>query len=123
MTTPARAHWTVCTAPGCPTIHNGQGKCPDCERRARAQQDKRRRPAGNPYANHGHQAFRNAVLDRDPICVVCNLAPSVVADHHPVERVDLIAQGLDPNDAQYGRGCCKACHDQKAGSMYGWGTR
>jgi len=53
------------------------------------------------------------VLDRDPICVLCRLAASTVADHWPTSRRDLEAAGLDPNDPARGRGLCKPCHDRE----------
>jgi len=53
-----------------------------------------------------------AVLDRDPICVLCRLAASTVADHYPRSRRELIAAGDDPNDPACGRGLCKRCHDR-----------
>jgi 5-methylcytosine-specific restriction protein A len=110
--------WRVCTRPGCGTLHEGTGRCPGCRRAA----DKARRPQGNPYTTRGHLAFREAVLARHPRCVCTGECghhdgycgqPSTVADHHPIERVDLIAQGLDPNDPSRGRGVCKHCHDAK----------
>ena len=111
----------VCSTPGCPTIHQGPGRCPAC----RAQGDRDRRPHGNPYATRGHQRFREAVLARDPICVLCLRARSTVADHHPDERRDLVAAGLDPNDPTRGRGLCKGCHDRwtAKSSPGGWNDR
>lgn len=52
-------------------------------------------------------------------------ARSTVADHWPVERVDLVAQGADPNDPQHGRGVCKPCHDAKTARTKpsGWNER
>jgi len=113
--------WRVCSRPGCPTLHEGTGKCPDC----RAQADVARRPDGNPYRTAGHQAFRRAVLDRDPICVLCHIAFATVADHYPTERRDLVSAGLDPNDPQYGRGLCSSCHNRwtAKSSPGGWAAR
>jgi len=112
--------WRVCSTPGCPTLHQGTGKCPEC----RAQADRDRRPHGNPYSTPGHQAFREGVLARDPICVNCMRRRATVADHYPIERRDLIAQGLDPNDPDRGRGLCKGCHDtHTARTASGWSTR
>lgn len=98
----------ACPTNGCPNLTTG-GRCQAC----RAAADRGRRPEGNPYNTRGHATFRDIVLTRDPICVGCHLAPSTVADHHPTERRDLIAAGLNPNDPQRGRGLCKACHDRK----------
>lgn len=120
----------VCSTPGCPNLHDGAGRCPPCK--AQAEQD--RRPDGNPYRTPGHQRFREHVLARNPRCVctgecgrhdgVCG-AIATVADHHPLERRDLVAAGLDPNDPQRGRGVCKPCHDAKTArtSPGGWNNR
>lgn len=118
----------VCSKPGCPTLHDGVGACPTC----RAQGDRARRPNGNPYASAGHRAFRRAVLQRDPLCVCTGecghhdtpcLAPSVVADHWPIERRDLIELGLDPDDPKRGRGFCLRCHNAKTARTVGFTSR
>jgi len=118
---PRMKAWRVCSSPTCPTLHQGKGKCPEC----RAKAESARRPNGNPYSTRGHQAFREAVLARDPICVLCLRARATVADHFPIERRDLVSMGLDPNDPQCGRGLCKTCHDQHtaATSPGGWNDR
>ena len=110
--------WRVCSTPGCASLIQAGSRCDNC----RKAQDMQRRPHGNPYNTRGHQWFRSRVLARDPRCTCTGQCgrhtglcgkPSTVADHYPTERVDLIAMGLDPNDPQYGRGICKACHDAK----------
>jgi hypothetical protein len=113
--------WHVCTT--CPAIHEGTGKCPACLAKTRAVSDRDRRPQGNPYNGRGHKSFRAAVLARDPVCVLCGLAPATVADHYPTERRDLVAAGLDPDDPERGRALCKPCHDKVTGSNFGWGRR
>lgn len=118
----------VCSKPGCPNLHDGVGACPTC----RAQGDRARRPNGNPYASTGHRSFRRAVLQRDPLCVCTGecghhdtpcLAPSVVADHWPIERRDLIELGLDPDDPKRGRGFCVRCHNAKTARTVGFASR
>ena len=99
----------VCSTPGCPTLHHGTGKCPGCI----AGYDRARRPNGNPYTTTGHRTFRAIVLTRDPTCMHCGTRPSTVADHHPLERWQLIEQGLDPNDPKHGQGLCSSCHSSK----------
>lgn len=102
----------VCSTPGCPTIYpSSQGsRCPT----HKAQADKARGTATQRgYNSKGHRAFRTAVIQRDPICVVCDLRPSNVADHHPRSRKELITLGLNPNNPRYGRGLCKPCHDRE----------
>lgn len=112
--------YRVCT--DCKAIHSGdRNPCRTC----RVKRDRARRPSGNPYATPGHRAFRSAVLTRDPICVLCRVARSTVADHYPIERVDLVEQGLDPNDPKRGRGLCKLCHDRSTARRKpaGWNER
>jgi 5-methylcytosine-specific restriction enzyme A len=55
-------------------------------------------------------------LERDPICVICGIAPATVADHYPLSRKELVARGMDPNDPAHGRGLCKPCHDSYSGT-------
>lgn len=108
----------VCSTPGCPTIHEATGRCADCRRKA----EQARRGGRNPYSSRGHQRFRSAVLARNPRCVCpgdcgdhrgwCGKR-ATVADHFPLERDELIAQGLNPNGAEHGRGVCASCHSKK----------
>lgn len=112
----------VCSVPGCPTIYEGKStRCPDCQATA----DRARGTATQRgYTGAGHQAFRGAVLTRDPVCVVCNVRQSTVADHHPLSRKDLTLNHQDPNNPAYGRGLCKPCHDSATASHQpgGWHT-
>lgn len=57
-------------------------------------------------------AMRNAILARDPVCVACHEAPSVVADHRRAYVVCLRA-GIDPDSMENGQGMCGPCHDAK----------
>lgn len=99
----------VCSRPGCPTLTAG-GRCSTCN----AQADRIRGTATQRgYNSRSHKRFRDQVLDRDPICVLCHLAASTVADHWPLSRRQLEQTGLDPNDPKHGRGLCKRCHDQE----------
>jgi 5-methylcytosine-specific restriction protein A len=115
--TSPRTRWRVCPTAGCPEVTEG-GPCRTCKAKA----EQRRRPEGNPYNNEAHRKFRRLVLDRDPICVDCQLAASTDADHDPHERTDLIRMGLDPNDPQYGRGRCHSCHARRTAATRpgGW---
>lgn len=99
----------VCSRPGCPRLTSNGGRCTDCARTADLQ---RGTAAQRGYTSAGHRAFRVAVLDRDPICVLCQLAASTVADHWPTSRRVLLEQGSDPDDPTAGRGLCKRCHDR-----------
>jgi 5-methylcytosine-specific restriction protein A len=115
--------WKVCATPQCPElVPADQSRCDDCTIEA----DKRRGTASERgYTSAGHKRFRKRVLQRDPICVVCRLKPSTVADHHPLSRRDLVAQGLDPDDPDRGRGVCKRCHDSETAAHQpgGWNQR
>lgn len=110
----------VCNIAGCPTLFDGKGgRCPAHTREA----DRRRGTSWERgYSTRGHQAFRNAVIMRDIVCVECALALATVADHYPRTRVELIELGMNPNDPQYGRGLCKPCHDRHTAltSPGGW---
>ena len=108
----------ACSTPGCPTLHQKGGRCPGCAREA----DRGRRPNGNPYATRGHLNFRETVLTRDPICVLCLTRQATVADHWPTERRDLVDAGENPNDPKFGRGLCTTCHNRHtaATSPGGW---
>lgn len=98
----------VCSVTGCPELYDGnRSRCPE----HRAAADRERGSASERgYTSAGHQAFREAVLQRDPICVLCRVRWSTVADHFPDSRRDLEAVGLDPNDPARGRGLCTPCH-------------
>lgn len=102
---------SVCSQPGCPnTTPSGRSRCTDCDRAA----DRARGTAAQRgYDSKHRKRFRTDVLRRDPICVLCGLEPSTVADHYPRSRRELIDAGLDPNDPQYGRGLGKRCHDRE----------
>ncbi len=121
--------WSPCSR--CPDIAPpGRSACDMC----RAEADRARRPAGNPYSTKGHRRFREDVLARDPRCVCTGecgahvglcAAVSTVADHYPVERVDLLAMSQDPDDPDRGRGVCAPCHDRKTARTKpaGWAAR
>lgn len=99
---------TVCSKPGCPKLTE-TGRCTE----HRAEADAARGTARQRGYGRGHeQRFRPGVLARDPVCVLCHLAPSVHADHHPLSRRQLVTAGLDPDDPQYGRGLCGPCHSR-----------
>ncbi len=112
----------VCSRPGCPNITKS-GQCESC--RGEAEQ----RRGSSTERGYGrtpeHRAFRAAVLDRDPICVLCHVEPSVIADHFPQSRRELVASDLDPNDPRYGRGLCRPCDGRQTAQRQpgGWNQR
>ena len=122
----------VCNVAGCPTL-TANSRCDDHERDA----DRARGTASQRgYTSKGHQAFREAVLTRDPLCQcpdACThhlsssecLALSTVADHWPRSRRDLELAGENPNDPGAGRGLCKSCHDRHTAAEQpgGWNQR
>lgn len=100
----------VCSVSGCPTIFD-KAEGSRCQAHRKEADRARGTAAERGYNSRGHRAFRAAVLQRDPICVLCGVKFSTVADHWPRSRKDLIDLGLDPNDPDYGRGLDKLCHD------------
>ncbi|MFJ2174345.1 holin [Streptomyces sp. NPDC087851] len=106
---PRRTRWRVCSRPGCPELTDQGGRCSGC----RSEAEQRRGSARQRGYGGGHETrFRPGVLARDPVCVLCRRARSVHADHHPRDRKQLVDEGLDPNDPQYGRGLCGPCHSR-----------
>ncbi|KOG33419.1 phage holin [Streptomyces resistomycificus] len=99
----------ICTESGCPEYTDG-GRCPEHQRKA---ERKRGSAARRGYSTEHNNRFRAGVLARDPLCVRCRQAPATEADHWPLSRRELIAQGLDANDPARGRGLCKPCHSRE----------
>lgn len=97
----------VCSVHGCPEIYP-QAEGTRC-RTHRAIADRGRGDRG--YSSKAHRTFRTIVIQRDPVCVLCHLRPSSIADHYPRSRKELIDHSLNPNDPECGRGLCKNCHD------------
>lgn len=121
-----------CPAPGCPNpVPAGQHRCPKHHTEA----DRRRGTARQRGYDTAHaKRFRTRVLRRDPTCTctpdhpahegqACT-QPSTVADHHPRDRRQLVAEGLDPHDPQHGRGLCASCHGWQTARHQpgGWNT-
>lgn len=111
----------VCSVSGCPALYDSSEGTRCREHRAAAE---RRRGSSSKrgYASAGHQRFRSAVLERDPICVLCRVRESVQADHYPHGRDDLIRLGLNPDDPARGRGLCTPCHSRETAAAQpgGW---
>lgn len=116
-----RKAMSVCTVPGCPALTAG-GRCPEHQRAA---DQARGTAAQRGYGRQHRIRFRAKVLARDPVCVICRQEPSVVADHYPMDRRELVAKGLNPNDPQYGRGLCKPCDSRQTAERQpgGWNAR
>lgn len=128
---PPRPRTRKCPTIGCPhLILKGET---DCElshaavkrKAAQHRTDAQRPPPRARGYDRAHATrFRNPVLRRDPLCVLCHKAPSTDADHHPNTRAELISMGLDPNDPRWGRGLCHPCHSSETAKHDGgYGNR
>lgn len=112
---------TACSTPNCGGTSIAGGKCEKCQVPAA--------PAPKPHDYHREwkklyqckrwRVLRDAVLRRDPVCVVCNRAAATVADHKKDHRGD-VKLFYDFNNL---RGVCDECHNEKTGSEHGKGDR
>lgn len=112
-----------CTSPGCGgRPAPGSGKCSGCRGRQYRESDLRRGSPQQRGYGPEHREFRERVLERDPVCVLCEGRSSVIADHWPLSRRQLVAKGLDPNDPDRGRGLCDPCDrvDKSRRQPGGW---
>lgn len=114
---------SVCSRPGCSELSAG-GRCAKCRREAdQARGNRHERGYGYDHETR----FRAGTLAKDPVCVLCRSAPSTVADHHPLDRRELVARDMDPNDPAHGRGLCASCHGKATqanlGQRGGWNAR
>lgn len=92
-----------CPTPGCPELTNG-GPCAKHAREHRRAWE--RTETGKPKRKRGRpwRRVRDQVLSEEPLCMVCQDAPTVEVDH------------IDPNgDDQRDnlQGVCKSCHREK----------
>jgi len=101
------AVWTFAPDFGQSVVRSG--KC----RRHLAQADRMRGTSKQRgYDREHRENFRAPVLARDNhTCVLCGDV-ATHADHYPRTRKQLVAEGLDANDPQYGRALCESCHRQ-----------
>lgn len=110
----------VCSTPGCPELTEG-GRCPTCRTNA---ERKRGNSAQRGYGRKHRDRFRAGVLAKHPVCVICHNAEATVADHYPLDRRQLEAKSLDPDDPIYGRGLCASCDSTQTAARQpgGWHT-
>jgi 5-methylcytosine-specific restriction endonuclease McrA len=60
------------------------------------------------------QAQRLKLLADSPSCSLCD-QPATVADHHPIERAQLLLMEVkDPDDLEWLRPLCTKCHNIKS---------
>lgn len=105
-----------CTTCGAKATYRGK-----CSRHTK-QGEKRRGSASQRGYDKAH-----AELFREPVLAaagyVCQIegcdAEATVADHWPLSRRELVAQGLNPNDPKHGRGLCTFHHGQHTATMQG----
>ena len=66
------------------------------------------------YDRDHREQFRLPVLERaDYRCAIPDCTtPATVADHYPRTRRQILAEGDDPNNPDYGRALCKRHHDR-----------
>lgn len=58
-------------------------------------------------------ATRKRILKRDPVCVLCHVNPSTIADHEPNYMTLVRRREPNPHDERFGQGVCSPCHDIK----------
>jgi 5-methylcytosine-specific restriction protein A len=56
-----------------------------------------------------HRKWREIILQRDPVCKICNDAFSVVADH-----ITPVNKGGSWYELTNGQGLCESCHNRKS---------
>ncbi|MBB4072059.1 5-methylcytosine-specific restriction protein A [Canibacter oris] len=111
----------VCSVTGCPNIYPAS-EGSQCKTHRRAADRARGTAAQRGYRGKGHQGFRNQVLERDTVCVICETRQATEADHYPYSRKELVDYGLNPNDPSFGRGLCATCHKKETAKAQpgGW---
>lgn len=92
-----------CAEPGCPTLVT-RGYCPDHKPRPRERRDIMRN------YDRRWKKLRKIVLARDPICKICDKAPSTEVDHIVPRPPDQHAADVTEEELQ---GLCKPCHSSK----------
>lgn len=96
-----------CLAASCPSL---AGKSGYCARHTTAR-NRARRGEKRVYESAQHQAWRQVILIRDPICVECKAKRSVIADHiQPLSKGGMW-------DYTNGRGLCRQC-DGRLGAAH-----
>lgn len=97
-----------CSVPGCGELtHSGR-----CEAHTRQAEQARGTAKQRGYDRRHELLFRERVLTRDPVCVLCGRRWATQADHYPLSRRELVARGMNPNDPDNGRGLCGPCHSK-----------
>jgi 5-methylcytosine-specific restriction protein A len=121
----------LCSQAGCYELTRF-GRCEGCRKAADAA---RGTAAQRGYDSRWDRVHRPACLRRDPLCVCREaghghggqcLSRSTVADHWPMSRRELVAQGVPDPDAPHRlRGICSPCHNAHTAVEQpgGWASR
>ena len=89
----------------CPD-HGGANRTPD------TRPSWRERGYGSEF-----EKARAILLAEHPVCQECGAEPAVVADHHPVPRVVLVARGVkNPDAIEHMRALGRHCHAVQTGA-------
>lgn len=102
-----------CSTPNCPGLREpGERYCPACAGSKPARERDERESATRRGYGAAHRRWREMVLARDPLCVMCKangrIVPATVADHIvPIKR------GGARFDMDNGQGLCHDCHNRK----------
>jgi 5-methylcytosine-specific restriction enzyme A len=92
-----------------------RGRCDDCrreierDRSARRRNDDKQGRAVQVYHSKRWLMVRKHVLDRDPICKMCDKALSTQVDH-----ITPMSEGGDEYNPAALQGLCDACHWRKS---------
>lgn len=109
-----------CSVPGCPEVTARGGRC-EVHRREAEQQ---RGTAAERGYDTRWQRIRRAYLYRNPWCLLCGRT-ATVADHFPLSRRQLVAQGVaDPDAPNRLRPLCATCHNRETAKRQpgGWAS-
>lgn len=102
-----------CNKPGCSRITRDRF-CPEHQREYDAKYDKERGSSYDRGYDLVHRRWRIMILNRDPICIICNVNPSTEAHH--------IDGNSGNREMENGMGLCKACHSTVTTNEQGrWG--
>lgn len=96
-----------CLRPGCRNFRRPPARyCSDCSRDYRAEDEQRGSAQERGYGNEWRKT-RARILQRDPVCKVCNRAWSAEVDHVKPKE-----QGGTDDDENL-QGICHHCHADK----------
>lgn len=92
-----------CLRPGCPNTTRGR-YCDECS----TEHERQRGSAAARGYGRRWRKLRKMILARDPVCTICEAAPSTQVDH----IIPKVKGGTD--DPTNLRGTCRSCNAKKA---------